>query len=187
MPFPHAECLGDTKERDQLALQATERQTDWQALPSGAGGLTATRAPVGVTVRTVNLRLPSAPFRGAEFSRSVLLGVAFKIPSQKSMLGKDMLRELCPREVTIWPIFISPHQTPRTSVGTGAGWILACRRPPSSVETHLAPASGSTSRTGAAVGFLFLRGVWGLLLCSSLLGLGREVCSWNQPQELGQQ
>ena len=46
-------------------------------------------APVGVTVKTIHLQLTAAPPGGTGFSCSVLFGVAFKIPSQKSVLGQE--------------------------------------------------------------------------------------------------
>lgn len=67
-----------------------DRDTAWQDVQLGAWDLPAIWAPVGITVETINLQFTAAPSpRGVGFSCSVLFGMAFKIPSQKSVLGQQ--------------------------------------------------------------------------------------------------
>lgn len=120
-----AECTGDSQEED-VSLLCKGRG---DGLARSAARSPGSDCHLGLLWESLsrplifNLRLCACS--GCERPCSVLFNVAFKIPSQKSVLGKDMLRELCSPEVTIWPIFISLPETPRISVGTDAGPIIA--------------------------------------------------------------
>ena len=120
-PLPHTECINVSQGDDVRSL--CQRQGDGLAR-SAVQGL-GSDCHVGLLSGSLSgpliFKSRLCAFLGAEFSCPVLFSLALKIPSQKSALGKDMLRELCPPEVTIWPIFILLPKMPGISVGADAG------------------------------------------------------------------
>jgi hypothetical protein len=99
----------------QFILQATGRwvgkiRSVQPGLPLPFGLLSAT--PSRPLIFNLRLSLLGA----FEFSCSVLFGGCHSRFLQRNLCrGRKMLRELCPREVTIWPIFILLNEIPRIS------------------------------------------------------------------------
>lgn len=96
------------------AHSASDREMGWQDLQCAVRSPAAIWAPISDTVETINLQLGA--FLGLlSFLVLFCSGRHSRFLQRNLCWRRKMLRELCPREVTIWTIFILLNEIPRIS------------------------------------------------------------------------